>query len=34
MDKEIPAQTLKVEILTREAFEPFGDVLETRIHRW
>ncbi|MBO9480663.1 MULTISPECIES: ureidoglycolate lyase [Gammaproteobacteria] len=30
MDKEIPAQTLKVEILTREAFEPFGDVLETR----
>ena len=30
MDKEIPAQTLKVEVLTREAFEPFGDVLETR----
>lgn len=30
MDKEIPAQTLKVEVLTREAFEPFGDVLEAR----
>ena len=30
MDKEIPAQMLKVEVLTREAFEPFGDVLETR----
>lgn len=30
MDKEIPAQTLKVEILTCDAFKPFGDVLEPR----
>ncbi|USE36502.1 ureidoglycolate lyase [Endozoicomonas sp. SCSIO W0465] len=30
MDEKMPAKTLKVEVLTREAFEPFGDVLETR----
>lgn len=34
MDKEIPAQTLKVEVLTREAFEPFGDILEIRDNPW